>query len=106
MAVNSRISIFKMVEPYYVSWRKIVRLLLNFSTTTHCNENDQKIACSLLLMLTVNYFIFYIFVYLLSEQVCLLGHSLQILIKYSLNEQQTCVDHSSVWKHLLLFTSC
>ena len=27
----------KMVEPYYVSWRKMVRLLWNLPRTTHCD---------------------------------------------------------------------
>ena len=27
----------KMVEPYYVTWRKMVRLLWNLPRTTHCD---------------------------------------------------------------------
>ena len=27
----------KMVEPYYVSWRKMIRLLWNLPCTTHCD---------------------------------------------------------------------
>ena len=33
----------KMVEPYYVSWRNMVRLLWNLPRTTHCNNDTMTI---------------------------------------------------------------